>query len=201
MMRSLWIATRLTVVMTLLTGVIYPLAVWAMAQLLFPLQANGSLVYVNGKLVGSSLIGQNFSSARNFHGRPSAAGAKGYDGLSSGGSNLGPTSKTLIDAVQTRLKAVVETEGVRPAQVPIDLVTASGSGLDPEISPAAADIQVARVAKTRGLAEDAVRRLVRVNTSRRWAEIFGEPGVNVLRLNLALDALSPDRTRQVRNER
>ncbi len=201
MMRSLWIATRLTVVMTLLTGVIYPLAVWAVAQLLFPLQANGSLVYVNGKLVGSSLIGQNFSSARNFHGRPSTAGAKGYDGLSSGGSNLGPTSKTLIDAVQTRLKAVVETEGVRPAQVPIDLVTASGSGLDPEISPAAADIQVARVAKTRGLAEDAVRRLVRVNTSRRWAEIFGEPGVNVLRLNLALDALSPDRTRQVRNER
>ncbi|MGH7906046.1 MAG: potassium-transporting ATPase subunit KdpC [Candidatus Binataceae bacterium] len=188
----LWTACRMTLVLTVLTGIIYPCVMVGLAQLLFPYQARGSLIAHNGQIVGSRLIGQNFSSPGYFHGRPSAAGDKGYDADSSGGSNLGPTNKTLISDVRERLARVMENNpGLTAKQVPIDLVTASGSGLDPEISPAAADIQIARVATTRGLPQTAVRKLVRENTRPRWAGIFGEPGVNVLDLNLALDALGP----------
>jgi K+-transporting ATPase ATPase C chain len=177
-----------TLVLTVLTGLVYPLAVWGIAQAIFPSQAGGSLVVAGNKVVGSRLIGQNFSSPRYFQSRPSAAGDKGYDAANSGGSNLGPTNKALIEAVRLRLKNVVESNpGTDPHQVPIDLVTASASGLDPEISPAAADLQVARVAHARGLSEDQVRQLIAENTRSRTAGIFGEPGVNVLLLNLALD--------------
>lgn len=187
-MRTFRTALVATAVLTLLTGIVYPLAVWCFAQVIFPSQAGGSIVVVGNKVVGSSLIGQNFSSPRYFQSRPSAAGDKGYDAANSGGSNLGPTNKALIDAVKLRLKNVVESNpGTDAHQVPIDLVTASGSGLDPEISPASADLQVARVAHTRGLSEDRVRQLIAENTRPRSAGIFGEPGVNVLLLNLALD--------------
>ncbi len=187
-MRTFVTALVATAVLTVLTGIIYPLAVFGIAQTIFPRQAGGSIIVASNKVVGSSLIGQNFSSAKYFQSRPSAAGDKGYDASNSGGSNLGPTNKALIDAVKLRLKNLVESNpGIDPRQVPIDLVTASGSGLDPEISPAAADLQVARVAHARGLSEDQVRRLIADNTRPRSAGIFGEPGVNVLLLNLALD--------------
>jgi potassium-transporting ATPase KdpC subunit len=180
-----------TVVLTILTGIVYPLAVWGIAQAIFPRQANGSIVVSGDKVVGSSLIGQNFSSPRYFQSRPSAAGDKGYAADNSGGSNLAPTNKALIDAVKLRLKNFIESNpGTDPHQVPIDLVTASASGLDPEISPAAADLQVARVAHARGLSEDQVRQLIAENTRQRTAGIFGEPGVNVLMLNLALDRVA-----------
>jgi K+-transporting ATPase ATPase C chain len=188
---TLWTAIRMAIVLMVLTGIIYPLAMAGLANLIFPYQAQGSLIVRNGQVVGSALIGQNFSSARYFRGRPSAAGDKGYDASASGGSNLGPTNKTLIQSVRQRLKDVLEKNpGVSASQVPIDLVTASGSGLDPEISPAAAELQVAGVVKARGLSEDQVRDLVRAHTRHRWAGILGEPGVNVLELNLALDNLS-----------
>ena len=177
-----------TAVLTVLTGIIYPIAVWGIAQTIFPSQASGSLIVAGNKVVGSSLIGQNFSSPRYFQSRPSAAGDKGYDAAGSSGSNLGPTNKALIDAVKLRLKNFVESNpGTDARKVPIDLVTASGSGLDPEISPAAASLQVARVARARGLSEDQVRQLIAENTRSRSIGIFGEPGVNVLLLNLALD--------------
>jgi potassium-transporting ATPase KdpC subunit len=187
-MRTFITALVATAVLTVLTGIIYPLAVFGIAQTIFPRQAGGSIIVASNKVVGSSLIGQNFSSPKYFQSRPSAAGDKGYDASNSGGSNLGPTNKALIDAVKLRLKNLVESNpGVDPRQVPIDLVTASGSGLDPEISPAAASLQVARVAHARGLSEDQVRQLIADNTRPRSAGIFGEPGVNVLLLNLALD--------------
>ncbi len=187
-MRTFVTALVATAVLTVLTGIIYPLAVFGIAQTIFPKQAGGSIIVASNKVVGSSLIGQNFSSPKYFQSRPSAAGDKGYDASNSGGSNLGPTNKALIDAVKLRLKNLVESNpGIDPRQVPIDLVTASGSGLDPEISPAAADLQVARVAHARGLSEVQVRRLIADNTRPRSAGIFGEPGVNVLLLNLALD--------------
>ena len=177
-----------TAVLTVLTGIVYPIAVWGIAQMIFPRQAGGSIVVAGDKVAGSSLIGQNFSSPRYFQSRPSAAGDKGYAADNSGGSNLGPTNKALIDAVKLRLKNIVESNpGTDAHQVPIDLVTASASGLDPEISPAAAELQVARVAHARGLSEDQVRQLIAENTRQRSAGIFGEPGVNVLMLNLALD--------------
>jgi len=177
-----------TTVLTVLTGIVYPLAVWGIAQTIFPAQAGGSLIVAGNKVVGSSLIGQNFSSPRYFQSRPSAAGDKGYDAANSSGSNLGPTNKALIDAVKLRLKSFIESNpAANPRQVPVDLVTASGSGLDPEISPAAAGLQVARVAHARGISEDQVRQLIAENTRPRSAGIFGEPGVNVLLLNLALD--------------
>lgn len=186
-----WVALRMVVALTVVTGIIYPLAIAGLGGLLFPAQAGGSLLYRDGKVVGSTLIGQNFTAAGYFHPRPSAAGDKGYDASNSGASNLGPTNKILIDTVKSRLKAVLEgNPGVRADQVPIDMVTASGSGLDPEISPAAAQLQVARVARARGLSEALVSAQVRAHTRGRWAGIFGEPGVNVLQLNLALDRLS-----------
>src|SRR5208282_302284 len=189
-MNNFWISIKMTIVLTVLTGLAYPVLMVGAARVLFPWQAQGSLIERNGKVVGSALIGQNFASPRYFQPRPSAAGDKGYDASNSSGSNLGPTNKALIDAVRSRLAQAAEVDGVPKSQVPIDLVTASGSGLDPEISPAAAEIQVARVAKARGLTEDQVRELIRSKTRSRWLELLGEPGVNVLGLNLALDNLS-----------
>jgi len=187
-MRALGIAIRMTIVLTVLTGLAYPLAIVGITRVLFPWQSSGSLETRNGQVVGAVNIGQNFAAPRYFHGRPSAAGDKGYDATSSGGSNLGPTNKALIETVRKRLKDELETDpGVAPGQVPVDLITASGSGLDPEISPAAAEIQVPRVAKARGMSQDVVEQLVRQNTRRRWSGVLGEPGVNVLLLNLALD--------------
>lgn len=183
-------AIIMTIVLTVLLGFIYPVVVWGIAQIVFPNQANGSLVIRDGHPIGSILIGQNFSQDKYFHPRPSAAGDKGYDASNSGGSNLGPTNKALIDAVRARVSAVSKEDGpIARGGVPSDLVTASGSGLDPEISPAAAALQVARVARARGIGEDAVRAIVRQNTRQRWAGMLGEPGVNVLELNLALDDL------------
>jgi len=184
-------AIRMTIVLTLLTGIVYPALVFVFGQFFFPIQSNGSLVARDRTVVGSALIGQNFASPKYFHSRPSAAGDKGYDATSSGGSNLGPTSKSLIDGVRSRLKDVLaQNPGTTAAQVPIDLVTASASGLDPEISPAAAELQIPRVAQARSLDPERVRAIVHALTRPRWAGIFGEPGVNVLFLNLALDQRS-----------
>jgi potassium-transporting ATPase KdpC subunit len=189
-MRSMMIAIKMTVVLTVLLGILYPLVMVAVAHIAFPSQADGSLIYRNGVPIGSSLIGQNFKSSGYFRSRPSAAGDKGYDPTSSSGSNLGPTNKSFIDSVKQRLKIVLEeNRGVQASQVPVDMVTASGSGLDPEISPAAAEIQVQRVAKARGVNEETVRDLVKSHTRPRWAGFLGEPGVNIIELNLALDQL------------
>jgi K+-transporting ATPase ATPase C chain len=178
----------MTIVLTVLTGIVYPLAMAGLAHVFFPAQAEGSLLDKDGQSIGSALIGQNFSSAKYFQGRPSAAGDKGYDAAASSGSNAGPTNRALIYSVRLRLKDFVESNpGTSRDAVPVDIVTASGSGLDPEISPAAAALQVARVAHARGLSEDQVRSLVTENTRPRWAGVLGEPGVNVLLLNLALD--------------
>ena len=191
-MRALMISIKMTIVLTILLGIIYPLAMTGAANALFPHQAQGSLIKRDGKVVGSELIGQTFAAPGYFHSRPSAAGDKGYDASNSSGSNLGPTNKTLISTVQQRLKDVVEANpGIDVHQVPMDLVTTSGSGLDPEISPASADIQVARIAKARGIGEDDVRLLIRQNTRARQLGVLGEAGVNVLALNLALDKLAP----------
>jgi|SRR5690242_4122844 len=191
-MRDLWIAAKMTLLLTVLTGIIYPILVFGLARAMFPWQAGGSLLSSNGQVIGSAIIGQNFSEEKYFHGRPSAAGDKGYDASSSGGSNLGPTNKTLIGNVEARLKAVVEANpGLRTQDVPVDIVTASGSGLDPEISPAAAEIQVARISRARGIPAELVRSLIRQHTRGRLLGVFGEPGVNVLTLNLALDAVRP----------
>jgi potassium-transporting ATPase KdpC subunit len=188
---KVWTAIRMTIVLTLLVGIAYPLAIAGLAHVFFPFQADGSLLERNRQVVGSQLIGQNFVSLSYFHPRPSAAGDKGYDATASGGSNLGPTNKVLINTVKQHLKAVLENNpGATPSDVPVDLVTSSGSGLDPDISPAAAELQVARVAKARGLDEQTVRRLVLAHTRRRWAGFLGEPRVNVLELNLALDGLT-----------
>jgi K+-transporting ATPase ATPase C chain len=189
-MRTLITAIAMTIALTLLTGIVYPLLVWGVAQVLFPWQANGSLVVRNGHVVGSEIIGQNFADGRYFHPRPSAAGDKGYDASNSSGSNLGPTNRKLVETTKAALhKVLEENPGISPAQVPVDMVTASGSGLDPEISPAAAELQVPRIAKARGLSEPAVRDVVRDNRRPRLAGFFGEPGINVLDLNLTLDRL------------
>ena len=189
-MRTLITAIAMTIALTLLTGIVYPLLVWGVAQVLFPWQANGRLVVRNGHVVGSEIIGQNFAAARYFHPRPSAAGDKGYDASNSSGSNLGPTNRKLVETTRAALhKVLEENPGISPAQVPVDMVTASGSGLDPEISPAAAELQVPRIAKARGLSEPAVRDVVRDNRRPRLAGFFGEPGINVLDLNLTLDRL------------
>jgi potassium-transporting ATPase KdpC subunit len=186
----LWTACKMTIVLTLLTGITYPVAMVGLARLFFPYRAQGSLIVRDGQVVGSALVGQNFSSARYFHGRPSAAGDKGYDAANSSGSNLGPTNKTLIETVRSRASTLREHEpGINHREIPVDLVTASGSGLDPEITPAAANIQIPRVAKERGLNQDVVRSLVLTHTRGRVLGILGEPGVNVLELNLALDDL------------
>lgn len=183
----LWTAIRMTLVLTVLTGIIYPVLITFVSEAALPFQAHGSLVERDGHVVGSTLIGQTFTKAGYFHGRPSAAG-NGYDPTSSSGSNLGPTNKALIDGVRQRLKETLEQNpGTAAGDVPISQITASGSGLDPEISVAGAELQVARVAKARGMTEQAVNDLVQAQTRSRWAGLLGEPGVNVLQLNLALD--------------
>ncbi|MFC7327638.1 potassium-transporting ATPase subunit KdpC [Marinactinospora rubrisoli] len=180
-------AVRFLLVMTVLLGVGYPLAVTGLAQLVFPHQANGSPVRADGRIVGSALIGQNFTGPEWFHPRPSAAGADGYDGAASGASNLGPNSPELRALVEERRAAVAAENGVPESAVPPDAVTASGSGLDPHISPAYAAIQVDRVAHARGLPPDTVRALVAEHTAGRPLGVLGAPGVNVLELNLALE--------------
>jgi K+-transporting ATPase ATPase C chain len=182
-------AALMTVVMTVLLGLAYPLVVTGLAQVLFRDQANGQLIYREGTLVGSRILGQPFSSPGYFRSRPSTAGAAGYDATSSGGSNLGPTSRTLIESVRTRVEAA---RGENTAtRVPIDLVTSSGSGLDPHISPAAAAFQVPRVARERGIPQRELERLVATFTSGRDLGVLGEARVNVLLLNLALNERYP----------
>ena len=175
------------ILFTLITGVAYPLVVTGIAQLVFPSQANGSLIVKDGKVMGSTLIGQPFDEPKYFRGRPSATSPFGYNASSSSGSNLSPTSPSLIKAVQGRVDALRAADPTNTAPVPVDLVTASGSGLDPHVSPAAALYQVARVARVRKLDPDAVRQLVDSNTDGRFLGLLGEPRVNVLKLNLALD--------------
>ncbi len=197
MLREIRPAIILLLGLTLITGLAYPLAITAVAGAIFPKQAEGSLIERDGKVVGSALIGQEFKSEKYFHGRPSATVAPDpndstktvpapYNAANSGGSNLGPTSKTLADRVRDDVeKLKAENPG---SPVPVDLVTTSGSGLDPDISPEAALFQVPRVAKARNLPEERVRELVTRNTRTRFAALLGEPRVNVLELNLALDA-------------
>jgi K+-transporting ATPase ATPase C chain len=188
MKKNLLISVFMTLVTTVLLGLVYPLVVTGLAQVLFPEKANGQLIRRNGTVIGSHIIAQPFVGAGYFHPRPSAAGANGYDASNSAGSNLGPTNQKLLDRVNADVaSAQVENPG-KP--VPIDLATTSASGLDPHITPAAAEFQVPRVAKARGMSQGAVRELVAGNTQGRQWGFFGEPRVNVLELNLALDALS-----------
>jgi K+-transporting ATPase ATPase C chain len=180
----------MTVVLTVLLGIVYPLIMTGIGQVVFPSQANGSLVRdSSGNIVGSALLAQAFSQPQYFHPRPSAAGSDGYDATASGGSNLGPTNQKLIDTVQQRSDAYRAENGLTAdARVPVDAVTASASGLDPDISPANALLQVSRVAAARGLSQDQVRAIVDQYTEGRTLLVLGEPRVNVLKLNLALDA-------------
>ncbi|PZE37602.1 potassium-transporting ATPase subunit KdpC [Curtobacterium sp. MCPF17_031] len=194
-LRSTGVAVRLTVLATVVLGVAYPLAVWGVGQAAFSDQANGSMVTdPSGKVVGSSLIGQSFTGKdadRWFQSRPSAAGEDGYDANASSGSNLGPSNPDLTKAVEERRAAIAKADGVPASEVPADALTASGSGLDPDISPEYARLQIARVASTRGLSESRVRALVASHTEARQLGVLGAPTVNVLELNLALARTAP----------
>ena len=188
MKKNLLTAVLMTVATTILLGIVYPLVITGLAQLLFHDRANGQLIQRNGVVVGSRIIGQPFSSPGYFHSRPSAAG-NGYDAVNSGGSNLGPTNQKLIDRVKTDVAALEAENPGHP--VPIDLVTTSASGLDPDITPAAAEFQVPRIARERGMSSGAVRQLIAKHTQGRQLGFLGEAGVNVLQLNLELDAVRP----------
>ncbi|HYM37622.1 MAG TPA: potassium-transporting ATPase subunit KdpC [Nitrospiraceae bacterium] len=177
--------------LTILTGLLYPLAVTGIAHLLFPAQADGSLIVEEGRIIGSALIGQPFDDPKYFWGRPSATSPFPYNAAASSGSNLGPTNPALLTAVLARIAALKAADPGNVLPVPVDLVTASGSGLDPHISPAAADVQTRRVARARGVDEAAVRQFVISHTEGRQFGILGEPAVNVLRLNQALERLHP----------
>jgi K+-transporting ATPase ATPase C chain len=189
MLRLMRQCLGILLLLTLITGVIYPLVVTGIAQSLFPRQANGSLIVKNGRAIGSTLLGQSFRSPRYFWSRPSATPGVPYNAASSAGSNLGPLHPALGQNVTKRVEAVRTADPARALVVPVDLVTSSGSGLDPDISPAAAQYQVPRVAKARGLSDETVRRLVSEHTRPRQGGLLGEPRVNVLELNLALDEL------------
>ncbi len=182
-------ALLLLLVMTALTGIVYPLVVTGIARVLFAAQAAGSLVTVNGRVVGSDLIGQAFTAPAHFWSRPSASTPQPYNGTASGGSNSGPLNPALLDAVRARIRALRAADPGNLAPVPVDLVTASASGLDPDISVAAADYQAARIARVRGLPLKQVQALIARHTAGRLLGVLGEPRVNVLELNLALDAL------------
>ncbi len=190
MLKHLSVALRMTIVTIVLLGLIYPLAMTVLAQALFPHQANGSLIMVNGKVVGSEIIGQLWTKPQYFHGRPSAAG-KGYDPTATGGTNFGPTSKKLIDSTKATIAALIKENPDAAGAPPIDLVTSSGSGIDPDISPEGAYWQAPRVAKARGKSLASIDALIAAHVAGRTFGILGEPHVNVLELNLALDHLSP----------
>jgi len=191
MKKNLITAFLMTIATTILLGLIYPLAVTGVAQLVFRDKANGQIVRRNGEVIGSRIIAQPFTSAKYFHPRPSFAGANGYDAANSGGTNYAPTNQKLIDRVTADAASLQAENPGRP--IPVDLITMSASGLDPEISPAAAEFQVPRVARERGLAESTLRQLVEQHTEQRDLGLFGEPRVNVLELNLALDEVSAKR--------
>jgi len=182
---------RIKLLFTLVFGIVYPLAITGIAQILFPHQANGSLITADGKVIGSSLIGQNFTRPEYFQPRPSAAGNDGYDATASGGSNLGPTNKKLIDRVQASVDKFRKDNPDYPGAIPADLLTTSGSGLDPHISPASAQAQADRVAKARGASLDQIHALIASRTEGRDLGFLGEPRVNVLLLNLDLDRSLP----------
>ena len=186
MKKNLITSVLMTLVTTVLFGLLFPLVITGLAQVLFPSKANGQLLTRDGKLVGSRLIGQSFSSAKYFYSRPSSAGT-GYDAANSGASNLGPTNQALIARVQADAERLHREN---PAAIPIDMLTSSGSGLDPDISPHAAEFQIPRIAKERGISQDAVRSTVRQHTEPRQFGFLGEPRVNVLELNLALDQIT-----------
>ena len=190
-MNQIKITILATIVMTILFGLAYPLVFTGLAQVLFPHQANGSLVTVNGKVAGSELIGQSFTKPEYFHGRPSAAGNNGYDAANSGGSNLGPTNQKLVDRVKADVQKFRAENPDYTGPIPADLLTSSASGLDPHISPASAEAQVARVAKARGVTPDRIAELVAKHTDGRQWGIFGDPRVNVLLLNIDLDHSVP----------
>ncbi len=189
MLKQLKPAVVSFLLLTAITGLLYPMAITGVAQIIFPRQANGSLIVKNGQAIGSELIGQTFDDPKYFWGRPSATSPFPYNAAASGGSNLGPTNPALTDAVQARIQALKAADHGNTQPIPVDLVTASGSGLDPDISWAAALYQVPRVARLRGLSEDQVRTLVMQHIEGRLLGFLGEPRVNVLKLNLSLDAI------------
>jgi len=188
-MKNLVTAVLMTIVTTIILGLIYPLVVTALAQVIFPDKANGQLIRHDGAVIGSHILAQPFTGAAYFHPRPSAAGNNGYDASNSGGTNFGPTNQKLVDRVKSDVATLQMENPGKP--VPVDLVTTSASGLDPHITPAAAEFQVPRVAKARGISEQKLRELVLRHTERRQFGFLGEPRVNVLELNLDIDALYP----------